>query len=145
MTSDNFINHYDVPGYQDPVNSPTAFYDEAHVTSSSTAIYDQAHDSGENNGPLLTSIYHELVADDIEGHYEMGNTASAPELPSNHYEMDESRNPLGENGIYEIEPYASAAYEQPVSSRTNTLKNSANQSILNNDDTTVWYNFIKVD
>ena len=96
MSGNNNINHYEVPNYRDPVDSPVGFYDVAR--------------SDKPNG--FSSIYHELGPDDIEAsHYEMN-------LQNGLYQSTEGY----ANGIYEMEPVS--GYEQPVSSRTGTLKNT---------------------
>ena len=72
-------------------------------------FYDVAK-SDKPNG--ISSIYHELGPDDIEAsHYEM-------DIQNGAYKSAEGY----ANGIYEMEPVS--GYEQPVSSRTNTLKNN---------------------
>ena len=128
MTGDNFITHYEVPGYNDPGLGPStlpkeSLYDEAIVPrhtgttergKGEKVVYDEARPTGPKNGGL-SSIYHELGPDDAGLHYEFGPTApdAAP-----HYETSSGF-------IYEMEPVPSG-YEQPVSSRSNTLKNRTN-------------------
>ena len=123
MTGDNFVTHYEIPGYQDPgLGSSTmpreTLYDVAQVPPPNStlkkegtngAVYDEARPTGSKSG--LASIYHELGPDDGM-HYEFGpsGTDTAP-----HYETSSGF-------IYEMETVPSG-YEQPVISRSNTMKN----------------------
>ncbi|XP_019855623.1 PREDICTED: serine/threonine-protein kinase STE20-like isoform X3 [Amphimedon queenslandica] len=126
MTGDNFVTHYEIPGYQDPgLGSSTmpreTLYDVAQVPPPNSivkkegtngAVYDEARPTGTKSGGI-TSIYHELGPDDGM-HYEFGPTGTdtAP-----HYETNSGF-------IYEMETVPSG-YEQPVISRSNTMKNHA--------------------
>ena len=115
---DHFTSHYEVPGFYDPIMSPSLmFYDN------------KFDDKAKPNGIYSDSSHYEIDPGDfnsqttlINENYEMDSPTVMPNGekpysvvdPNSHYEMELS------NGIYELEADASG-YERPVSSRNNTI------------------------
>lgn len=115
LTGDRFVTHYEIPGYQDPLGSPIIdenHYDQATNGIGITAFYDEARREGED-----AAIYHDTGE---WSHYEMDDQ----QLPqTHHYEM---------NSDFVYDSATPSGYEEPVSSRSNTMKGGAHSTLASN-------------
>ena len=131
LTGDHFTSHYEIPGYSDPITSPTPIlYENNSNQKMYTGIYaDSDHYELEPSSfNSQTVLYND--------HYEMGSSFDQPteEQPYsvidntvNHYEMELSNS----GGIYEQEGGDASGYERPVSSRNNTIVRDPRQPPTN--------------